>query len=67
MSEKLIIKLIISRPLHYAWDKAFPDAQGYCLDEDKFFQGSGSVNVVLNFVVFVLVSRDYRDFGLDKY
>ena len=48
---------LCSRPLHFAWDKAFPDAQGYCIDEDKFFKGSGSVNVVLNFVVFLLVSE----------
>ena len=56
----------LSRPLHFAWDKAFPGSQGYCIDEDKFFRGSGSVNVVLNFVVFVLVSNGYLDSGFDS-
>lgn len=46
-----------SRPLHFAWDKADPNVHGYCFDEDKFFKGSGSVNVFLNFIIFALVSR----------
>ncbi|KAG6986724.1 hypothetical protein G7Y79_00073g098230 [Physcia stellaris] len=42
------------RPLHFVWDKADPTAQGHCFDEDKFFKGSGSVNVFLNFLIFAL-------------
>ena len=56
----------LSRPLHFAWDKAFPGSQGYCIDEDKFFRGSGSVNVVLNFVVFVLVSHGHLNSAFDS-
>ena len=45
-----------SRPLHYQWDLADPNAQGTCIDFNKFFIGKGIANVCLNFLVFVLVS-----------
>ena len=52
-----------SRPLHFVWDKADPKAQGHCFDEDKFFKGSGSVNVFLNFLIFALVCEYFRTVG----
>lgn len=44
-----------SRPIHYTWDRVDESISGHCFDVDKFFVGSGSVNVVLNFIVFILV------------
>ena len=46
---------IRSQPIHYAWDRAEIGVQGHCFNVDAFFIGSGSANVALNFVVFVLV------------
>lgn len=46
-----------SRPLHYAWDRVEETAQGHCFNVDSFFIGSGSVNVFLNFLIFILVSH----------
>ena len=44
-----------SHPIHYAWDRFTVDVQGHCLNVDRFFIGSGSVNCALNFLIFVLV------------
>ena len=44
-----------SQPIHYAWDRAEMGLQGHCFNVDAFFIGSGSANVALNFVIFVLV------------
>lgn len=46
-----------SRPVNYAWDRVDPNVKGTCIDVTNFFVASGSINVVLNFVVFVLVSE----------
>lgn len=46
-----------SRPIRFVWDRADESVQGRCFDVDKFFKGSGSVNVFLNFVVFMLVGQ----------
>ena len=48
-----------SHPIHYAWDRFSVDVQGHCLNVDRFFIGSGSVNCALNFVIFVLVCPRY--------
>ena len=48
-----------SRPIHYAWDRMSVDVQGHCLNVDRFFIGSGSVNCALNFLIFVLVCPRY--------
>ncbi|KAL8670191.1 MAG: hypothetical protein Q9168_005256 [Polycauliona sp. 1 TL-2023] len=42
------------QPIHYAWDQVLGTSQGHCINEYKFFVGSGSVNVILNVLVFVL-------------
>ncbi|MDI1491216.1 MAG: hypothetical protein OHK93_002423 [Ramalina farinacea] len=42
------------RPVSYAWERVDPNVKGTCFNVTKFFVGSGSFNVVLNFVVFVL-------------
>ena len=44
-----------SRPLHYAWDRVDESVQGHCFNVDDFFIGSGSANVGLNLLIFVLV------------
>ena len=46
---------IYSHPLHYAWDRVDESVKGHCFNVDDFFIGSGSVNVLLNFLIFVLV------------
>lgn len=46
-----------SRPLHYAWDRVDEKENGHCFNVDGFFIGSGSVNVFLNFLIFILVSH----------
>ena len=46
---------VISHPIHYAWDRFTVDVQGHCINVDGFFIGSGVVNAVLNFVIFILV------------
>ncbi len=60
-----------SHPIHYAWDRADLSVQGHCFNVDGFFIGSGSANVAINFVIFVLVrlivvpltENDYSDSG----
>ncbi|CAD6575386.1 MAG: hypothetical protein ASARMPREDX12_007248 [Alectoria sarmentosa] len=42
------------RPIHYAWDRVDERIQGHCLDTYGFFMSSGSVDVSLNFLIFVL-------------
>lgn len=44
-----------SQPIHAAWDRATGFVPYHCINEDRFFIGSGSANVFLNFLVFVLV------------
>lgn len=46
-----------SQPIHYAWDRVKdPEGlYGHCYNVDAFFKGSGSVNVFLNTLIFVLV------------
>ena len=44
-----------SHPIHYAWDRFGENVRGHCLNVDRFFIASGSVNAVLNFLIFVLV------------
>lgn len=46
-----------SHPIHYAWNRADESAHGHCFNVDAFFIGSGSINVALNFLIFVLVCR----------
>lgn len=46
-----------SDPIHYAWNRADKSAHGHCFNVDAFFIGSGSINVALNFLIFVLVCR----------
>ena len=46
---------ICSHPVHYAWDRVDESVKGHCFNVDDFFIGSGSANVLLNFVIFVLV------------
>ncbi|KAL9593971.1 MAG: hypothetical protein Q9179_005614 [Wetmoreana sp. 5 TL-2023] len=38
-------------PVHSFWDV---DVPGYCINIDRFFIGIGSVNVVLDFIIFIL-------------
>lgn len=47
---------IYSRPLHYQWDLADPNAKGSCVNFHAFFIGKGIANVCLNAIIFVLVS-----------
>ena len=44
-----------SHPIHYAWDRVDASTRGHCFNSDGLFIGSGSANVVLNFIIFVLV------------
>lgn len=44
-----------SQPIHAAWDMATGFEPYRCINEDRFFIGSGSANVGLNIIVFVLV------------
>ena len=46
-----------SHPIHHAWDQARPDAKGHCLRDDRILMGSGSINVIINFVIFVIVNE----------
>ena len=46
---------IRSHPVHYAWDRVDESVKGHCFNVDDFFIGSGSANVLLNFLIFVLV------------
>ena len=46
---------IFSHPVHYAWDRVDESVKGLCFNVDDFFIGSGSANVLLNFVIFILV------------
>lgn len=46
-----------SQPIHHAWNRPVDGGKGHCINDDRFFIGSGSVNVLLNVLVFVLVSR----------
>ena len=46
---------ICSHPVHYAWDRVDESVKGHCFNVDDFFIGSGSANVLLNFLIFVLV------------
>ncbi|KAF6223058.1 hypothetical protein HO133_001110 [Letharia lupina] len=41
-------------PVHYAWDRVDPSIKGHCYNVDDFFIGSGSANVGLNFLIFIL-------------
>lgn len=52
-----------SRPIHYFWDRVDGSLKGHCFNVDAFFIGSGSINVSLNFLIFVLVCprRNYPD------
>ena len=50
---------IRSHPVRYAWERVSVDVQGHCINVDKFFIGSGSVNVALNFLIFLLVCPCY--------
>ncbi|KAI4251343.1 MAG: hypothetical protein LQ352_004909 [Teloschistes flavicans] len=40
-----------STPIHSFWDVGVP---GHCINIDNFFIGSGSVNVVLDFIIFAM-------------
>ncbi|KAL8812469.1 MAG: hypothetical protein Q9200_000998 [Gallowayella weberi] len=42
---------MFSTPIHSFWDL---DVPGHCVNIDDFFIASGSVNVVLDFIIFVL-------------
>ncbi|CAL8579308.1 hypothetical protein XPA_005058 [Xanthoria parietina] len=42
------------QPIHHAWDQVVGTSQGHCINEYRFLVGSGSANVVLNLLVFVL-------------
>ncbi|KAL9003497.1 MAG: hypothetical protein Q9188_003638 [Gyalolechia gomerana] len=42
------------QPIHHAWNRPVDGGKGHCINDDRFFIGSGSVNVVLNVLVFVL-------------
>ncbi len=44
-----------SHPIHYAWDRFEDNIQDHCFNVDGFFIASGSINVILNFIIFVLV------------
>ena len=46
-----------SLPIHYVWDRVDESVQGHCFHVDGFFIGSGSANVTLNFIIFLLVGR----------
>ena len=46
---------ICSRPIHYVWDQVNPHVHGQCIDLSKFFVSSGSINTLLNLIIFVLV------------
>lgn len=41
-------------PIHHAWNRPVDGSNGHCINEDRFFIGSGSVNVFLNALVFIL-------------
>lgn len=41
-------------PIHYAWDRADQNVEGHCINVDNFFIGHGSVDVFINFLIFVL-------------
>ncbi|KAL8821238.1 MAG: hypothetical protein Q9191_007351 [Dirinaria sp. TL-2023a] len=42
------------RPIHYIWDRVDENVQGHCFNVNDFFIGSGSANVFLNTVIFLL-------------
>ncbi|KAL8645707.1 MAG: hypothetical protein Q9226_007179 [Calogaya cf. arnoldii] len=42
------------QPIHHSWDQVVGTSQGHCTDEYRFFVGSGSANVALNLLVFIL-------------
>ncbi|KAL8677575.1 MAG: hypothetical protein Q9186_006009 [Xanthomendoza sp. 1 TL-2023] len=42
------------QPIHHQWDQVVGTSKGHCIQEYWFFVGSGSANVVLNILVFVL-------------
>ncbi|KAL8847939.1 MAG: hypothetical protein Q9221_007004 [Calogaya cf. arnoldii] len=42
------------QPIHHSWDQVVGTSQGQCIDEYRFFVGSGSANVALNLLVFIL-------------
>lgn len=42
------------RPIHYAWDSVEGKIQGHCYNVVAFFIGTGSVNVLLNVIIFLL-------------
>ncbi|KAI4241099.1 MAG: hypothetical protein L6R40_004738 [Gallowayella cf. fulva] len=42
---------MVSTPVHSFWDLGVP---GHCVNIDQFFIASGSVNVVLDFIIFIL-------------
>lgn len=51
-----LITKVHSQPIHHQWDIVVAGAsKGHCIQEYWFFVGSGSANVVLNILVFVLV------------
>lgn len=43
------------RPIHYIWDRVDGNVQGHCFNVNDFFIGSGSANVFLNTVIFLLL------------
>ena len=49
-----------SQPIHHSWDQVVGTSKGRCINEYRFFVGSGSANIVLNILVFILVC-DWKD------
>ncbi|KAL8837151.1 MAG: hypothetical protein Q9176_005894 [Flavoplaca citrina] len=43
------------QPIRHAWDQVVGASEGHCINEYRFFVGSGSANAVLNVLVFILV------------
>ncbi|KAL8977121.1 MAG: hypothetical protein Q9205_007013, partial [Flavoplaca limonia] len=42
------------QPIRHAWDQVVGASEGHCINEYRFFVGSGSANAVLNVLVFIL-------------
>ena len=47
-----------SHPIHYAWDSTKSNPMGHCINIKNFFIGTGSCNVGLNLLIFLLVRHN---------
>ncbi|KAM0798429.1 hypothetical protein BDR22DRAFT_385247 [Usnea florida] len=54
----LLVITFQCRPIHYAWDRVDGNIQGHCLNIEDYFVSSGSCNVAINLLIFILVRHD---------